>query len=95
MSWSRSTLLFRFLTRYINLPENETIHILDPFLVNHFLGIQELRFASIKLYDFLLESNQLQRTNLRILLCALYLTNFCILCILIPFREISRKNGFI
>jgi hypothetical protein len=34
--------LFYFLTRYINLLENEAIHILDLLLVNHFLGIQEL-----------------------------------------------------
>jgi hypothetical protein len=49
--------LFRFLTRYIDLLENEAIHILDLLLLNHILGIQELRFASIKLYDFFLESN--------------------------------------
>jgi hypothetical protein len=49
--------LFRFLTRYINLPENEAIYILDLFLVNHILRIQELRFVSKKLYDLFLESN--------------------------------------
>jgi hypothetical protein len=32
-------LLFRLLTRYINLPENETIYILDLLLVNYILGI--------------------------------------------------------
>jgi hypothetical protein len=31
--------LFRFLTCYINLLENEAIQILDLFLVNHVLGI--------------------------------------------------------
>jgi hypothetical protein len=44
--------LFRFLTRYINLLESKTIYILDLFLVNHVLGIQEFRFVSTKLYDF-------------------------------------------
>jgi hypothetical protein len=50
--------LFRFLTRYINLPESEAIHTLDLLLVNYFLGIQELRFASTKFYDLFLESNR-------------------------------------
>jgi hypothetical protein len=49
--------LFCFLTRYINLLENEAIYILDLLLVNRVLGIQELRFVSIELYDLFLESN--------------------------------------
>jgi hypothetical protein len=50
-------LLFCFLTCYINLPESETIYTLDLLLVNHILGIQELRFVLIKLYNIFLESN--------------------------------------
>jgi hypothetical protein len=50
-------LLFRFLTRYIDLLESEAIHTLDLLLVNHVLGIQELRFASTKFYNIFLESN--------------------------------------